>query len=270
MSIGLRPNASVKEMFCYFMMPDGSVVSLKDSIPLDRPTMEAKGLRFDMLEPEKRWKVHFVGGMERTTERKMKKSHVELSLEFTALNEAFDCGPRAYRHGQQASEEVTPGDLAQVGRLRGRLSTGLDEFEIDALGERRHSWGVTDWAAPKGWTRLTCQFSESHALVLTRLVTEEGTTDAGFVFQDGRNMSIKMAELNVNVDFDRNPKSFDLTLHDDEGDVHKVFGSAVKRVGIHLKSSDGGPVFALNETLTRYTIAGRNGYGIAELLSKTD
>ena len=270
MNIDLKPNMSVKEMSCYFMMPDGSVVGLSDSIPFDRPTLEAKGLRFEMFEPEKRWMIGFVGGMERTTERKMKKSHVELELEFTALSEVFDYGSRVSGQGERVPGRADSENLTQVGRLKGRLYTGLDEFKIDALGDRNHSWGVTDWTIPKSWTRLSCQFSESHALNLTRLVMDEGTTDAGFVFLDGRNIPVGMVELNVNMDFDRNPKSFDMTLHDDEGNAHKVFGSTMKRVGVHFKSHDGRSMVTMNETLTRYTIAGKNGYGIAGFLSKTD
>jgi hypothetical protein len=270
MGIVLRPNMSTKDMFAYFMMPDGSVVGLEGSTKYDGPTLEAKGLRFEMLEPEERWGVRFAGGMERATGRKTKMSHVELELEFEALSEIFDYRSCASGQGERAFRGLASEHLAQVGRLSGRLSTGLDEFEIDALGERGHSWGVIDWAVPKGWTRLTCQFSESHALNLTRLVMDEGPLDAGFVFLDGRNIPVRVAELNVNVDFDRNPKSFDMTLHDGDGNSHKVFGSVIKRVGVHFKSSDGGSMTTMNETLARYTVAGKNGYGIAEFLSKTD
>jgi hypothetical protein len=270
MRIGLKPNLSLKEMLCYFMMPDGSVVGLKDSVPFDWPALTAKGLRFDMLEPERRWRVSFVGGMERTTERKAKKSHVELDLQFDALNDIFDYRACVSGLGEHVSKKTASEHLEQVGRLKGRLSTGLDEFEIDALGERDHSWGTRDSGALKGWTWLTCQFSESHALNLTKLVTEEGTVDAGFVFLDGRNIPVVRADMNVNMDFGKNPMSFDMTLPDVEGGAHRVFASVMKRVGVHFKSADDKSMATMNETLTRYTAAGKNGYGIAEFLAKAD
>lgn len=270
MRIGLKPNISAKEMFCYFMMPDGSVVGLMETVLFDAPTLNAKGLRFDMLEPEKRWRVTFLGGMERTTERKARKSHVELDLQFDALNEVFDYRSCVSERGEQLSRRVAAEHLEQVGRLKGRLSTGLDEFEIDGLGERDHSWGVRDWGAPKAWTWLTCQFSESHALNLTRLVMDEGTVDAGFVFEGGRNIPVVRADFNVNMDFGKNPMSFDMMLHDSEGNDHKVFGSVVKRVGVHFKSAGGSSAATMNETLARYTLKGKNGYGIAEFLSRSD
>lgn len=71
-----------------------------------------------------------------------------------------------------------------------------------------------------------------------------------------------------NIDFDKNPKSFGMTLHDVDGDAHKVFGSVMKRVGVHVKPPEGSSVTSMNETLTRYTIAGKNGHGIAEFLSR--
>lgn len=270
MRIGLRPNASLKEMLCYFMMPDGSVVGLKDAIPFDGTGLAAKGLRFDMLEPERLWRVSFTGGMERTTERKAKKSHVELDLRFEALNDIFDYRSCVSGTSEEMSRSVGSEHLEQVGRLRGRLSTGLDDFEIDALGERDHSWGVRDWTAPKGWTWLTCQFSESHALNLTKLVVEEGVVDAGFVFQDGRNTPVVGADLKVNKDFGNNPMSFDMTLRDAEGGSHRVFGSVMKRVPLQFKSHKGDAVSSMNETLSRYNMAGKNGYGIAEFLNRVE
>ncbi|MGD9963355.1 MAG: hypothetical protein AB7S97_05595 [Thermoplasmata archaeon] len=270
MRIGLKPNLAIKEMFCYFMMPDGSVVGLKESVPFDGPNLVAKGLRFEMLEPERAWKVAFTGGMERTTERKAKKSHVELDLRFDALNDIFDYRSCVSGRSEEISRDVASEHLEQVGRLKGRLSTGLDDFEIDALGERDHSWGVRDWTTPTGWTWLTCQFSESHALNLTKLVVEGGVVDAGFIFQDGRNVPIVRADLNVNMDFGKNPMSFDMTLHDREEGVHRVFGSVTKRVMMQFASPDKNKVSSMNETLTRYNCAGKTGYGIAEFLSRTE
>ena len=270
MRIGLKPNIPLKEMFCYFMMPDGSVVGLKETCPFDGPALQAKGLRFEALEPDRRWRLSFGGGMERTVDRKARKSHVEFDLTFEGLNDVFDYRECVSGEGEHASRNVAAEHQEQVGKVVGRLSMGLDDFQVNALGERDHSLGVREWGAPKGWTWLTCQFSESHALNLTKLVTEEGTVDAGFVFQDGRNLPVVRADLNVNADFDRNIKSFDMTLHDAAGGAHRVFGSVIKKVDVHHKSPDGRSLAVMNESLARYTVAGKNGYGIAEFLQRTE
>jgi hypothetical protein len=241
-----------------------------DSVPFDGPAVQAKGLRFDVLEPGRRWRLSFTGGMERTTERKARKSHVEFDLQFEGLNDVFDYRECVSGPGEQASREVASEHLEQAGKVSGRLSTGLDDFAISALGERDHSWGVRDWGAPKGWTWLTCQFSESHALNLTKLVTDQGTVDAGFVFIDGRNLPVVRADLNVNADFDRNIKSFDMTLHDSEGGAHKVFGSVMRKVDLHHRSREGRSLATMNESLARYTVAGKIGYGIAEFLQRAE
>ncbi|MDQ1372612.1 MAG: hypothetical protein QG582_1530, partial [Candidatus Thermoplasmatota archaeon] len=78
------------------------------------------------------------------------------------------------------------------------------------------------------------------------------------------------ADLNVNMDFGKNPMSFDMTLHDRDGGAHRVFGSVMKRVVLQFKSHDGGLVSSMNETLSRYNTAGKTGYGIAEFLSRTE
>lgn len=270
MRIGLKRNMAAKEMFCYFMMPDGSVVGLKEHVPFDAPTLEAKGLRFEPVEPGKRWRMSFSGGMERTIARKARKSHVEFDLSFDGLNDMFDYRSCVSKDGERLSNAVASEHFEQVGRVTGSVSTGLDDFRIEALGERDHSWGVRDWMAPKGWTWLTCQFSESHAFNLTRLVMDGGSVDAGFVFIGGRNIPVAKADLNVNADFHRNIKSFDLTLHDSEGGNHRVFGSVVRKVDVHHRSQDGTSMATMSETLARYTVAGKIGYGIAEFLNRTD
>lgn len=270
MSIGLRPNLRLKEVLCYFMMPDGSTVGLKDSVAYDSPVLEAKGLRLDIIEPEKRWRMSFSGGMERETERKARKSHVEFDLRFEALNGIFDHRACVPDPGGRLSSDPVLERTEQAGRVEGRLSTGLDDFDISALGDRDHAWGVQDGMAPDGWARLTCQFSESQALSLTRFHSDHGPVDAGYLFSDGRNVPVVRADLNLNADFSRNIKSFDMTLHDSEGGAHKVFGSIIRKIDVHHRSPDGKSMTTMNEALARYTFAGKNGYGIAEFLQKTE
>lgn len=236
----------------------------------DRKTMDARGLRFDVVEHDRKWRISFVGGMERTTERKAKKSHVELSLEFNALNDMFDFGS-CVPQGQNRDPLWTSLEhREQAGRFEGRLSTGLDDFAIDALGGCSQSRNPPEQDRVKNWTRLSCRFSENHAFSLSRLGTDDGTVEAGFVFRECRNIPVVKSDLNIYADFAKNPKSFDMILYDSEGGTHKVFGSVIRRVRTHLKSPDGALLATLNETLTRYTTGGSNGYGVAAFQTGTD
>ena len=63
MRIGLRPNRDQKNMFCFLMMPDGTIVGLKRDVPLKDTELNAAGLVFQRLVPEKRWKLMFNGGL---------------------------------------------------------------------------------------------------------------------------------------------------------------------------------------------------------------
>jgi hypothetical protein len=270
MRIGSKPNLRTKEMFCHFVMPDGSFVGLEGLTPSDSQQLTARGLRFEMLEPEKTWGLTYAGGMERTMAKKERKSHVEFNLAFEALNDMFDYGSQTRQRGDRDGIPAASGRFEQMGRVRGSLSIGLDDFKVDALGARTHSWGTHDWTALKGWTWVTCQFSDSHSVSYANLVGDWGTTNAGFIFVDGRNIPVDKVDLNVNADFNRNIKSFDMTLHDPEGGTHKVFGSIFKRVDVHHKSPDGRSMTTMNELLTRYTYAGKVGYGFAEVLGRIE
>ena len=47
----------------------------------------------------------------------------------------------------------------QVGSYNGTIRVGRKKINIEnASGHRDHSWGLRDWAAPKGWTWITLMF----------------------------------------------------------------------------------------------------------------
>lgn len=269
MRIGLMPNLKEKDWLCFFFMPDGAVVGIRESIPFDNAELRAKGLRFEKVVPDRTWRLRFSGKLPRgSTRGAAKQTQVELDLEFRGLHEVFDYRRCVTPETEAIARSVASEHVEQFGRLKGRLGMGLEDYEIDALGERDHSWGVRRWTTPRMWIWLTCQLSEDYAFNLTKLATDGAEIDAGFVFRDGMNVPLRRADIKTSFDFEGGPKAFDLTLYDAEGEVTKAGGSVQRGTKLEFHSVDRKVTSIMHETLTKYTIGGKIGYGIAEYLSR--
>ena len=243
------------------MSRDSTLVGLNEGVRYDGPALNVKGLSFKELEPERRWRLGFSGGMSRTKERMAKKSHVEFSLEFEALSRIFDCCESTDR-----DEEQLQGRLEQFGRITGTLAMGLDEYAIKGLGERSHSWGVHDWNETTSWTMLSCQFSEDMAICLHKLTKSGLQVDAGFLHLYGKTVPIKKADMRTSLDPDGSAKSFDLVLHDKDGGAHRFSASIMRQTKLPSPSSDGKSICMMHEALARFSFGGKIGYGIVEYL----
>lgn len=267
MRIGLKPNKNEKSVFCFFMLPDGSIVGLKGGSPYNGPDLAVNGLTFTKVEPEKHWKMEFAGIM-----AKMASPPVPLkasfSLDFTALNDVFDYRACVSGHKEEISKSVASEHLEQFGRVTGTLKVGDKKFTIDALGERDHSWGVREWTAPKMWIWLTCQFSESEALNVTKLAVEQGEVDAGFIHLHDKSIPLDAVRIDTTFTPEGGPRSFRMNLTDRDGKIHEVEAEIIKQAMLPFEGPDKKSLAIMYETLARYRMDGKVGYGIAEYLIK--
>ncbi|NYT03968.1 MAG: hypothetical protein GKC00_04580 [Candidatus Methanofastidiosa archaeon] len=264
MRIGLKPNKPLKNMFCFFMLPDGSYIGLKEDDKYDSDTLSAKNLTFKKIQPEKEWNLTFDGKLLDFSSKK--PVDVSFNFDFESLNDIFDYRDCVSGFKEKISQSVASEHLEQFGKATGDLKIAEKKYRISGLGERDHSWGIRDWNAPKMWIWLTCQFSEEVALNVTKLVVSEGEVDAGFVHIGGENLPIMKATINTNYNQDGSPNSFKMELMDKKGDLHKVDAKIIKNVKLPFTSGDGKKLSIMHETLTEYEMNGKTGYGIAEYL----
>lgn len=264
MRVGFKPNRNQKNMFCFFMLPDGSYIGMKGDSGYENCEISAKGLSFKSITPEKRWNMSFDETLFDVSSKDGVK--VKFDFEFESLNEIFDYKRCVSGFKEKISQSVASGHLEQFGRVTGKLSVGRKKYDILGLGERDHSWGVRDWNAPKMWIWLTCQFSEKLALNVTKLRVSEGEVDAGFIHIDGENRPITSADISTEYDMDGSPESFNVEILDDNGKAYRLSARVLKNVKLPFVSSDGKMKSVLNETLCEYILDKKKGYGIAEYL----
>ncbi len=264
MRIGLKPNKSIKNMFCFFMLSDGSYIGLKDDDVYDSDFLAAKGLSFKMIEPERKWGMSFDGALVDFSLNK--EVRVSFDFEFSGLNEIFDYRNCVSGFKEKISQSVASEHLEQFGRVVGELTVRGKKYAVSGLGERDHSWGVRDWNAPKMWIWLTSQFSETLALNVTKLSVSEGEVDAGFIYIGGENRPVVKADIKTTYREDGSPEFLDIEITDETKEMHKIKARVLKSIRLPFVSSDGKSQSAMYETLCEYQFDGKKGYGIAEYL----
>lgn len=264
--IGVKPNMDERTMFLFLMLPDGSLVGMREQDALGNGDLSVKGLSYAKLEDEKRWAIRYEGPLVRMGTQEVVMA--SLDLEFRCLNPVYDYRDSVTAEGERIARRVASEHLEQFGRMTGSVRINGSETAISGLGERDHSWGVREWTAPKMWIWLTAEFDEGTALNVTKLLTEEGEVSAGFIHLHGRNLPIVSAEVRTTFDEQGRPSSLDLLISDKEGGVHKVTAEVMKTAQLPFPSRDGKAVSLLSENLARYRWGGKEGYGIAEFLKR--
>ena len=265
MRIGLKPNKKQKEVFCFLMLPDGSVMGMKDSVAMEDNELTASGLKLVKVEDEKMWHLEFSGELPKM-HKDAEKESVSFALDFTALNNIYDYRESVSGDKEKMAQAVASEHTEQFGRTTGKLNIGTRVYDINALGERDHSWGVRDWTAPRMWVWITCQFDEGYAFNLTKLFMDKGEVDAGFIHIDGKNVPIMRADIVTEYNRDNSPNTVYMALHDKEGDVHGVKAVVKHKATMPFASRDGKVVSHMHECLAKFTLDDDVGYGIVEYL----
>lgn len=266
MRIGLKGNMNEKAAFCFLMMPDKSILKWKDQAPAEDNELRVGNLRFEKILAEKKWHLTFSGPMERQKGAAVSPESVSFSVDYECLNEVFNYRDCVSGVNEKISQKIASEHLEQFGRIRGTLAVGTDEYALDGLGERDHSWGVRDWNAPKMWIWLTCQFSEKCALNVTKLVMDAGAVDAGFVHLNGENVALTSVDIETSWDANNEPEGLEMSLKDRNGKTHRVRADFLREAVVPFTSRDGKSLSLMHENLARYEMDSQTGYGVAEYL----
>jgi hypothetical protein len=265
MRIGLKPNKKEKSVFCFLMMPDGNVFGLKDQAVMENNDLDAVGLKFSKLVDDKKWRLEFNGELPKMA-KEGEKEKVAFDLTFDALNDVFDYRESVSGEKEKIASLVASEHLEQFGKITGKLTLGSKIYDVTAMGERDHSWGVRDWNAPRMWVWITAQFDEGFAFNLTKLFMDRGEVDAGFIHIDGKNVPIVRADIVTEYNRDGSPNTVYMALHDKEGDVHGAKAVIKHKVALPFTSKDDKVLSLMHECLSKFTLDDDVGYGIVEYL----
>jgi hypothetical protein len=271
MRIGLKPNRRIQELFCFFIMPDNSLVGKKEHEGYALfPSVCAGGLTFMILQPEKRWRLLYDGELMKFSGTSKTPVKVQFDLIFETLNPVFNYRECVSGEKEAISKTVASEHLEQFGKITGLLVLEGKEYCIHGLGERDHSWGVREWTAPKMWAWLNCQFNEKCALNVTKLVMGNMEIDAGYFFDGTSNRPVVKAKINTAFGKDGSPDSLSMHLTDKEGKEYYLDTEVLKKAVLPFQSPDGKILALMHETLGKYRMGNMTGYGIVEYLMRKD
>ncbi len=266
MRIGMKPNKKEKALFCFFLMPDGSIVGLKENVEMEDNELSAKGLKFTTVEAEKKWNLSFEGELNQMDKGEVKPVKVSFALDFDAITPQFDYRSCVTPEKEKIAQQVAAEHIEQVGNILGTVKVEDREFVVRALGERDHSWGVREWTAPRLWLWVTCQFNEKFAFNITKLEMDKGDVDAGFLYLDGEMIPIVKVDVAKEFQADGSPAELYMAFYDKDGNVYGVKGVTKRKAMMHFEGEDKKQTAVMWETLTRFKMDEEVGFGVAEYL----
>jgi hypothetical protein len=283
--IGIRPNEKTMDVGLSIFVPDGGFIHVRHVKPQTTNTadLEVEGLRYELIEPLKRWRITYDGAShclksarDTANREAWQKSRLErliVDLTFDAINPpagaGSDRGAPASAGSNAAASGVAKGHFEQAGRWSGSVWISGDEYPIHGHGNRDKSWGVRNWQAPRMWRWFSLNFGDDCAMGAVRLLMDDSDVHRGWVYRDGRNVSVRRLELETETEPGSYiQKKLRLTLTDAESRRHVIDGELLEVAP--LPQSRNGRRTVVCEGLARFCYEGREGHGIAEYLHQLD
>ena len=286
--LGNRANEGYAEMTTCLYLPDGRVAFTYHRPEItNNDAFDAGGMRFEVVEPFEQLRASYEG----------KICILDRPLEMADPRRAFtenpwaDCAVELEYRGhspmlggepvnddgtpitQKADEGFARGHYEQHVGARGTIRVGDDEWVVDGVGLRDHSWGPRFWQSPWWYRWLTGNFGDDGGFVLSIVTRRDGARHVGGVWlADG------VYEPLIDVQIDTEWRTDD-TYHDRIHAVartkdaeHVIDGTVLSLIPLRNRRTtpDGDQlVTRISEGMTEWRDdAGRVGYGLSEYLDQ--
>ena len=286
--LGNRANEGYAEMTTCLYLPDGRVAFTYHRPEItNNDAFDAGGMRFEVVEPFEQLRASYEG----------KICILDRPLEMADPRRAFtenpwaDCAVELEYRGlspmlggepvnddgtpitQKADEGFARGHYEQHVGARGTIRVGDDEWVVDGVGLRDHSWGPRFWQSPWWYRWLTGNFGDDGGFVLSIIARRDGARHVGGVWlADG------VYEPLIDVQIDTEWRTDD-TYHDRIHAVartkdaeHVIDGKVLSLIPLRNRRTtpDGDQlVTRISEGMTEWRDdAGRVGYGLSEYLDQ--
>jgi hypothetical protein len=272
--IGIRPNEGHADGNLFLFWPGGGLVALLNKVERrdNSDDLAVGSLRYTCVEPLARWRIEAEGRalcLPRAADFALAREGaswglaepVEVALSFDAAMPPYGTSGRKQRsvQAEAAAASVAAGHFEQAGRMRGLVKVGDRAARIAGLGVRDKSWGPRDWSAPRSWRWFSMVFDEDLAIGVHQVSLGEREVQAGWVWSEGK--LTKAEGFSLDTSYEGGVQSrLRLEISDAEGGKHLVEGEVLEAAPIRYGST------RINEGLTRFTLDGRIGHGIAEYL----
>ena len=210
-------------------------------------------LRFELVEPNELWKIHFDDGKR-----------------FASINFAGRFDPFAYDSTQSYLKGVLEQEHYEQGCFVDgtiRLANGT-EHKIECFGHRDHSWGLRDYAAIDEWNWIAAQFSWC-TINIIKLHMGDKLETAGFLSSLVGNQ--RLTDISINTHFESDnatPQGYTVHFIDEQKKKWQLDSMKLQTMMYPPRQSKPGRETNIYEIVSQFTLKGDPsfGYGIAEFL----
>jgi hypothetical protein len=185
-----------------------------------------------------------------------------LDIDWNPVNPVMDYHDCVDERGAALSAKTASEHFEQFGVVTGTIKVGDDVFNIEATGERDKSEGVRDWGSPKMWLWLNSVYGTDLGWNATKLSTQMGDVDAGFVGTKDSNDPVMKIDVDISYEGSM-PKSYVMTMTGKSGKKYDIEAKILQSAQLPMQGSKD---MLLIETISQTTYEGRTGFGIAEFL----
>lgn len=271
--LSIRTHAK-SEVWFSFRAPGQPIAAVEPPLHPHDEGMAAGGLRLDVLEPGKRWRIEYSGPLRRDG----RSIDCEASLQFRSdhalvdfshavapatLARALAAQPWSRRFFEQL-EEIRTIHYEQAGRLTGTITLGGHEHAIDVPSLRDHSFGRRRWSSWRRHFWFTGLCEDGRSFNATRIRYDfVGPLVAGFL-QSGGGEPVAIEETSPFEIFGapgQVPRTAELWLTARGGRRHRL---VLTTDGAFEFAMDDG-AYVIHEGIATFELDGVPGVGIAEL-----
>ncbi len=259
MRIGNKPNRDEKSMFL-FVIEEDRICGMRNAVGCDDDRKSCSGLTF--REEGDAWHITYRGPLFDTASKEPVPIMSSLDLIWKPVNPLMDYHDCVDAKGAELSSKTVSEHFEQFGTITGTVVVGDRSHSVEATGERDMSEGVRDWGSPKMWMWLNSVYGTDLGFNATKLSTDMGDVDAGYVGTKDSNDPV--VKIDIDVGFEKGiPATYSMTMHCKSGASHDVEAKIMRYAVLPMQGSKD---MLLVETISETEMGGRRGYGIAEFL----
>jgi len=234
------------------MLLYSNVIDIEDELP---EITDGK-LKFEFVEPEKRFRLTFNGPRH------------QVDLEYTARFPVFDYESGA-KDKSDKRRELSLNHYEQALFCKGALTLEGKERTIDCFGHRDHSWGYRNESKVGGWNWVAAQFPDK-TINMSLVDLGDKKLSSGFVSTTDGNARIKKVSV-ADTDFQNKcPTSSVFTAVDEQGREWKLKSQKFSSLYLPMKEKGKGVVVHENFADYQNLDTGETGVGIDEYLINPD
>ncbi len=243
--VGYVPNERRAWYWLHLFTPGGVVAVRDHDVPLPGD-LGTQNLRGDALwceyvceEPFAHWRlqaetygVRVPAGRDLYGGERGERVPVAIDLQFEA-----GAAPAYWPQMSSVVNGVASGRYEQTGRWTGEIRAGEDAYDLDATGERDHSWGVRDWwSLPWIWTAAQ---TGDVAVNPARPDVPGLDAAAGVTWHGGGPHTVTAFTTEPRYGERRWPEGITETVTDDSGTTLVLQGETVDAAVLPLAAADG-------------------------------